>query len=212
VIAPAAAGTLDNLLTNFGYLAVFAIVGLESTGIPLPGETMLIAAAVYAGATHRLGIAGVIGAAVAGAIIGDNTGYVVGYKGGLPLLRRYGERIHFGKSRLRLARYMFARYGGKVVFFGRFVSIVRTYAAFLAGTSHMPWRRFVAFNAAGGIAWAAFFGLAAYYGGSAFNNVSTPLEIALGVLGLGAIAWLFVFVRRNAARLTREAELAFPDA
>jgi membrane protein DedA with SNARE-associated domain len=159
-----AAGILDELLTNFGYLAVFAVVGSESLGIPLPGETMLITAAIYAGATHKLSIALVIGSATAGAILGDNLGYVAGYKGGLPLLRRYGRYVRLDERRLKLARYLFYRYGGRVVFFGRFISILRTYAASFAGASQMPWRRFFLFNAAGGIIWSLAYGLAAYYG------------------------------------------------
>lgn len=210
-MAPVTAGILNNLLTNFGYLAVFALVGTESLGIPLPGETMLITAAIYAGATHNLSIAGVIGAAIAGAIIGDNIGYAVGYKGGLPLLRRYGRYIRLDERRLKLGRYLFVKYGGKVVFFGRFVSVLRTYAAFLAGTSHMHWRRFFAFNASGGIIWSVSYGLAAYYGQHAFKQLSTPLDIALGVAAVAAIALLVRFVRRNAERLAREAEQALPD-
>jgi membrane protein DedA with SNARE-associated domain len=113
MMAPLAAAILDELLTNFCYLAVFALVAAESLGVPLPGETMLITAAIYAGATHKLSIALVIGAAIAGAIIGDNLGYLVGYRGGLPLLRRYGRYIRLDQRRLRLARYLFFRYGGR---------------------------------------------------------------------------------------------------
>jgi membrane protein DedA with SNARE-associated domain len=208
----AAAGILDNLLTTFGYLAVFALVGIESLGIPLPGETMLITAGIYAGATHNLSIAGVIGAAAAGAIIGDNIGYAVGYRGGLRLLRRYGKYIRLDERRIKLGRYLFVKYGGRVVFFGRFVSILRTYAAFLAGTSHMRWPRFFAFNASGGIVWSVGFGLAAYYGQSAFKALSTPLDVALAAAAIAGIIWLVRFVRRNAERLTIEAEHALPDS
>jgi membrane protein DedA with SNARE-associated domain len=211
-MAPMAAGILSSLLTNFGYAAVFALVGAESLGIPVPGETMLITASVYAGVTHKLSIAGVIGAAIAGAIIGDNVGYTLGYRKGLPFLRRYGDRIHFGEDRLKLARYMFMKYGGKVVFFGRFVTVLRTYAAFLAGTSHMHWRRFFAFNAIGGITWAVAYGLAGYYGGYAFKSLSTPLDIAIGIVGAAGVVAIVVFLRRNAARLTKEAERALPDS
>jgi membrane protein DedA with SNARE-associated domain len=207
-----AAGILDELLTNFGYLAVFALVGAESLGIPLPGETMLITAAIYAGATHNLAIAGVIGAAIAGAIIGDNLGYLVGYEGGLPLLRRYGRYIRLDERRLKLARYLFYRYGGRVVFFGRFISILRTYVAFFAGTSQMQWRRFFLFNACGGIVWSLAYGLAAYYGQNAFKSLSTPLDIALVVAALVAIAVLVRFLRGHAERLTEQAERALPDA
>jgi membrane protein DedA with SNARE-associated domain len=206
-----AAGIFENLLSSFGYLAVFALVGGESLGIPLPGETMLITAGIYAGATHNLSIVAVIGAAIAGAIIGDNIGYLIGYKGGLPFLRRYGKLVRLDERRLRLARYLFSRYGGRVVFFGRFISILRTYAAFFAGTSHMRWRRFFLFNAAGGITWSVAYGLAAYYGQNAFKSLSTPLDIVLVVLGLALIAGVIRFVRRHAERLNAEAERAFPD-
>jgi membrane protein DedA with SNARE-associated domain len=206
------AAILANLLTSFGYLAVFTMVGMESFGVPLPGETMLITASVYAGATHNLSIAGVIGAAVAGAIIGDNIGYAAGYKGGLPVLRRFGRYIRIDERRITLGRYLFTKYGGKIVFFGRFVVVLRTYAAFLAGTSHMSWRRFVAFNASGGILWSVAYGLAGYYGQGVFKRLSTPLDVALGLVGLGAVAWLLLFVRRNAERLTIEAERVLPDA
>jgi membrane protein DedA with SNARE-associated domain len=206
-----AAGILNNLLTSLGYLAVFALVGIESVGIPLPGETMLITAGIYAGATHKLSIAGVIGAAAAGAIIGDNIGYAVGYRGGLPLLRRFGRYIRVDERRIKLGRYLFSRYGGRVVFFGRFVSILRTYAAVLAGTNHMLWRRFFAFNAAGGMLWSLGYGLAAYYGQNAFETLSTPLDIALAAAALAAIISVVRFLRRNVERLTIEAERALPD-
>jgi membrane protein DedA with SNARE-associated domain len=190
---------------------VFALVGLESVGIPLPGETILITAAVYAGATHHLAIAGVIGAAMAGAIIGDNIGYAIGRRGGLAILRRVGRYVRLDERRIKLGRYLFLRYGGRVVFFGRFISVVRTYAAFLAGTSGMPWRRFLVFNAAGGIVWSVGCGLAGYYGQAAFQSISTPLDVALLVVGVAAIAWAALFVRRNADRLAAEAERELPD-
>src|SRR6202011_3285994 len=140
---------IDDFLSRFGYAAVFAFVGIESLGIPFPGETMLISAALYAGATHNLNIAGVIVAAAAGAIIGDNIGFGIGHWGGYRLLLRYGRYIRLHEGRVKLARYLFQQHGGKVVFFGRFVSVLRTYAAFLAGTARMPWPRFLAFNASG---------------------------------------------------------------
>lgn len=210
-MAPVIAVSLDGLLESIGYPAVFGVVGGESLGIPLPGETMLITAGLYAGTTHRLSIVGVLLAAMAGAIIGDNIGYLVGYKGGLPFLRRYGRYIRLTEQRLQLARYLFAKYGGRVVFFGRFVSILRTYAAFFAGTSRMAWRRFFLFNAAGGITWALIFGLAAYFGGNAFKRLSTPLDIALVALAIVAIAFFIRFVRGHTARLNAEAQHAFAD-
>jgi membrane protein DedA with SNARE-associated domain len=204
-------GTLDNLLASYGYLAVFTLVGIESLGIPLPGETLLITAGIYAGATHHLTVEGIIAVAAAGAIIGDNIGYALGNKGGLPLLRRYGHYIRVDERRIKLGRYLFARYGGRVVFFGRFISVLRTYAAFLAGASSMEWRRFFAFNAAGGIVWSTVYGLAAYYGGSAFKSLSTPLDIGLLAAALLLVVTLVRFIRGHGERLSVEAERAFPD-
>src|SRR6267378_7868515 len=98
---------LNGLLSHYGYLAVIVLIALESMGIPLPGETMLITAAIYAGSTHRLNIGLVILAAVAGAILGDNLGYLIGREGGFRLLRRYGHRMGISDARLRLGEYLF---------------------------------------------------------------------------------------------------------
>src|SRR5215467_10606199 len=153
---------VSNLIASYGYWAVFLLVAVESLGIPLPGETALITAGIYAGHTHRLSPWLIFLVAAAGAIIGDNIGYWIGAKGGYRLARRYGSRVRLDERKLKIARYLFDTHGGKVVFFGRFVSILRTYAAFLAGTSKMAWRRFVVANASGGIIWAGIYTLAAY--------------------------------------------------
>src|SRR3954470_16788437 len=102
-MTPILASALDDLLTNFGYLAVFALIGIESLGIPAPGETMLVTAAVYAGATGNLVIEGVIAAAIAGAIVGDNIGYWIGRKGGYRLLLRHGSKLHIKQGHLKVA-------------------------------------------------------------------------------------------------------------
>src|SRR5207253_7156792 len=167
-------GGFTHLLATYGYLVVFLFIGIESLGVPFPGETMLITAAVYAGATHNLALPGVILAAIAGAIIGDNIGFGIGWFGGYRLLRRYGRYIRLDEAKLKVGRYIFMLHGGKVVFFGRFVSVLRAYAAFLAGTNRMHWRRFLAYNAAGGIVWAASWGTVAYLLGSQINRLSTP--------------------------------------
>jgi membrane protein DedA with SNARE-associated domain len=209
-MAPIFASALDDLLTNFGYLAVFATIAIESLGIPAPGETMLVTAAIYAGATHNLEITGVILAAAAGAIIGDNIGYAIGRKGGYRLLLKHGPKVRIREAHIKVARYMFDRHGSKVVFFGRFVAILRTYAAFLAGVGQMEWRRFLVANAAGGIVWALIFGLAGYYGGKAFERLSTPINISLGIVGLTAIVVFTLFLRRRTERLADAAERAYP--
>ncbi len=201
---------LDHLLAVYGYWAVLVFVGLESLGIPLPGETMLIAAALYAGATHHLSIVLVVLAAIGGAIGGDNAGYAVGRFGGWPLLVRYGRYVRLDERKVKVARYIFLTQGGKVVFFGRFVSVLRTYAAFLAGTTRMAWWRFFGYNAAGGILWATIYGTGAYLLGQQIDRLARPVEIVIGVGAAVVIVAFLVFLRRNLARLEKEAERAFP--
>jgi membrane protein DedA with SNARE-associated domain len=209
-MTPVLASALDDLVSNFGYLAVFATIGIESLGIPAPGETILVTAGIYAGATHNLEIAGVIAAASAGAIVGDNIGYAIGRKGGYKLLLRHGPKVRIRESHIKVARYVFDTHGSKVVFFGRFVAILRTYAAFLAGVGQMEWRRFLAANAAGGIVWALIFGLAAFYGGKAFERLSAPINISLGIVGVAMIVLFTLFLRRRTERLVDVAERAYP--
>jgi membrane protein DedA with SNARE-associated domain len=204
------ARNLDSVLATYGYLAVFFFVGIESLGIPVPGETMLVTAAIYAGTTGRLSIFWVIVASSAGAILGDNIGYVIGRTGGYRLLKRYGRYIRLEENRLRLGQYLFHKHGPKVVFFGRFVSVLRIFAAFLAGVNHMHWRRFLIFNAAGGIIWSTIYGIAAYLLGQQLLRLSGPVDAALAVAGVIVIIAVIVFLRRNEARLQREADAAMP--
>jgi len=154
-----ATSDLLHLLTTYGYLAVLFFVSIESIGIPFPGETMLLLAAIYAGTTHHLFIPLVIVAAASGAILGDNIGFWIGREGGYRLLRRYGRYIRLDERKVKLGLYLFRKHGGKVVFFGRFIAVLRAFAAFLAGTNRMLWPRFLLFNALGGIVWATLFGV-----------------------------------------------------
>jgi membrane protein DedA with SNARE-associated domain len=201
---------MTQLIHQYGYLAVFVIVGLESFGIPLPGETTLITAALYAGATHNLAIVGIIAAASVGAIVGDNLGYLVGHWGGYRLLVRYGRYIRLDQAKVKVARYLFLRFGPAVVFLGRFVSILRAYAAFLAGTSRMPWRRFLFFNASGGIVWASLYGTGAYLLGKQIDQLSRSAAIAFVVAGVFAIVLTAIVVRRHERRLEAVAQRTFP--
>src|SRR6266700_1411580 len=177
--------TLQHYLATYGYLAVFIFVAIESTGIPFPGETMLLIAAIDAGMTHQLSIALVIVAAASGAIIGDNIGFFVGREGGYRVLRRYGRYIGFNERRLKVGIYLFRRHGGKVVFFGRFVAVLRAWAAFLAGVNRMQWGHFLLFNALGGIVWATFYGLGGYFLGKNIQRLVGPvgnITIVLSVM------------------------------
>jgi len=203
-------GQLKHWIDSYGYEAIFVLVGLESIGVPLPGETALISGALYAATTHRLNIALVITLAALAAIIGDNIGFALGRWGGYRLLRGYGRYIRFDERRLKIGRYVFLRHGGKVVFFGRFVAVLRTYAAFLAGTNLMSWPRFLVFNAAGGITWATTIGIAYYYIGNTVKHVRGPLDIALGVAAAAVIVGFFIYLRRTEERYAVEAEREFP--
>jgi membrane protein DedA with SNARE-associated domain len=125
----------QHLLGQYGYAVIFVIVMLESAGIPMPGETILVSAAVYAGTRHALDIRWVITAAAGGAILGDNIGFWVGREFGEPLLAKWGHLIGLDLRKRMLGRYLFARYGGLIVFFGRFVALLRAFAALLAGAN-----------------------------------------------------------------------------
>jgi len=198
------------LLAHAGYGAVMLAVGIESMGIPFPGEATLIAAAAYAGSTHKLNIVFVVAAGAAGAIIGDNIGFWIGREVGLRLLLRYGKYIRMTERRIKLGQYLFQRYGGTVVFFGRFVAVLRALAAFLAGTNRMTWPRFLVFNAAGGIVWAGVYGFGAYALGTQIHRLAGPVGAGLGAVALVLIVCGFVFLRRHEHQLEDEAERALP--
>ena len=155
-------GALIGLIQVHGPWIIAVVVALESAGVPLPGETILVAAALLAATTNQIDIAVVVAAAATGAIIGDGIGYTVGRRFGTPFLRKYGRYIRLDENRLLIGRYLFFRYGNAVVFFGRFVAVLRMFAALLAGANSMPAGRFFFFNVTGGICWACLFGFGAY--------------------------------------------------
>jgi membrane protein DedA with SNARE-associated domain len=198
--------TIDGWLSSYGYLVVFLLVLVESIGVPVPGETALIGAALYAGSTHKLEIWFVIGVAIAGAVLGDNIGFSIGRYGGAKLLLRHGHKIRLHEGRLKIGIWLFRRHGGKVVFWGRFVSILRTWAAFLAGTNHMDWPRFLVFNAAGGAVWATLYGVAYYEFGGSLRKLSTTIDVVLGVAGSVILVAFVIWTRRKEAELQERAE------
>ncbi len=189
---------------------MFALVAAESLGVPLPGETALIAAGTYAGSTHHLNPWAIFAVAATAAITGDNIGFWIGDKGGYELARRYGKKVHLDERKLKVGRYVFDRQGTKVVFFGRFVSILRTYAAFLAGTNRMRWRTFLVANASGGIVWAGVYTLGSYEAGNTFKHVSGTIGFVLAGVAVVVIVAALVIVRRQFARLANRAEAAYP--
>ena len=202
--------TLMPLIRDHGVIVVGGITMLESMGVPAPGGSAVIAAALYAAATHQIGIVPLVAAATVGAILGDNAGYVIGRSFGLRLLRRYGRRVGLSDARIKLGRYLFQRHGSKVVFFGRFIAVLRTFTALLAGANQMDWRRFLLANSLGGLCWASLYGFGAYLLGHEIHRLETPLAIGLGVVAAIAIAAVIFFLRRHEGRLQREAERAFP--
>ena len=194
-------------VSHVGYLLLFLLVMAESSGVPIPGETALIAASVLA-SQGKLEIELVIACAALGAIIGDNIGYWIGHKGARRLLLRPGR---FQRERLRVLEVgepFFERHGPKAVFFGRFVLGLRVWASWLAGATRMPWRSFLFWNACGGIAWASGVGLLAYFLGHSAGNA---LE-AFGVFGLTAVllaaasGGLFLYLRRRGRGLETPAD------
>lgn len=201
---------IQHLLVTYGYLAVFIIVAVESMGVPLPGEMTLVAASIYAGTTHHLSLPVVILAAAAGAIAGDNGGYLIGRQGGMRLLQRYGRYVRLDEWKLDIAQRLFDRHGGKMVFFGRFVPVLRIWAGFLAGTHAMQWKRFALANAAGSVTWAASMGLGAYAFGGTAARVGGIAGLAVGGVALAVMAATFLGLRRGERHFTREAECDLP--
>ncbi len=199
---------VEHLLGEYGYGVVFVVIGLEAMGLPFPGESLIIAASVYAATTGKLHIAGVIAAAIAGAIMGDNFGYLIGRWLGFRLLRRFGKKVGLNDRRLTLGRYLFQTQGGKVVFVGRFIAILRTFVALLAGANHMHWKTFLLWNAVGGVVWATVYGLAAYLLGDLMTRLQGPIGIGVGAIGAIVVIVAIVLLRRNEARLEDKAEQA----
>ena len=201
---------IQHLIHNYGLLTVAAIVGLECVGLPLPGETALLAAAIYAGTKHDLNIVSVILTAAAAAIVGRMIGYVIGRKFGYWLLLRYGNYVRMTEGRIKLGQYLFLRHGGKIVFVAQFVPVLRTFAGIFAGANVMPWRDFLVANASGAFFWAVSYGYAAYALGLEFERLEGPIVIFLVLLTVIAFIIGGVFVHRHEAQLTAEAERAMP--
>ncbi|MGO9497549.1 MAG: DedA family protein [Solirubrobacteraceae bacterium] len=186
------------LSNSLGYLLP-AIIGLESLGIPSPGETALVAAAVLA-SQGKLEIGLVILIGVCSAIVGDNIGYLLG--------RRYGRSVFtapgpFMNQRVRAIRYgdgFFDRHGPKAVFIGRWIALVRFATAWLAGINHMPFKQFFFWNALGGITWGVTYGLVGYYGGQAAAHVLAEAGIVGLVVLLILPVVIYVVVKRRERR------------
>jgi membrane protein DedA with SNARE-associated domain len=185
---------------HVGYLAVAVFVGVEASGVPVPGETALIAAAVLA-SQGKLSIELVIAIAAAAAIVGDNIGYLLGRRFGRRLIERPGRTKPRRQVALARGEQLFDRHGAKAVFLGRWIALLRIWAAWLAGIAGMRWRTFLLWNALGGIGWALFFGLLGYWGGEATAELVARLGVGAAVaVGIAAVVvWVMLHRRRGRA-------------
>ena len=201
---PGVLHTLEPTLNHYGYLAVVALVLIEDFGVPVPGETVLILAAVYAGA-GRLSIWLVVLLGFLGALLGDNIGFAIGHFGGRPLAERYGRYIFLTPERLEKATSFFERHGGKIIIVARFIEGLRQANGIIAGISGLKWTRFLVFNAIGAALWVAVWTSVGYFSGSHIDTIYATatrydkyLLIALVLVVAGYVA---LRMRRRSARM-----------
>jgi membrane protein DedA with SNARE-associated domain len=191
---------VTKLLVDYGLVLLFLVIAAESAGVPLPGETALIAAAVLARPEHgTYSLGWVIVVAAAAAIVGDNAGYWLGRSGGRKLIARYQFIKRYADRALPPTERFFERHGGKTIFLARFIAILRVTAAWLAGISRMRWWQFFAWNAAGGIVWATGVGLLAYWAGKAVADTVEKYGLygAIALIVIGAVVLVAIHVWRK---------------
>jgi len=201
---------MKDLIHHYGAWVVFVLVFLESIGLPLPGEAILVSAAIFAGTTHNLSIALVLVSAVVGAILGSIIGFWIGDRYGYPLLLRYGSYIGLTETRIKIAQYLFRRQGVVVVLIARFVAVLRSVVGFIAGANRMPFVRFMIANSAGAVAWALFYGLGAYFLGKGIEEFARPVAVTLAVVGGAVVVLMVLYLRRKEQELAAVAEQEIP--
>lgn len=187
---PTVVQSLEPIITQYGYFAVGGLLTLEDFGLPVPGETVLIAAAFYAG-LGQLNIFLVVIIAFLGAVVGDNIGFGIGQYGGHPLIERYGKYVFITHERLHRLEEFFNRNGGKVVVVARFIEGLRQLNGIIAGLSEMRWPRFIVFNMIGAALWVSVWSVAGYFGGShiqTFLRYQMYFSIAAVLFALGFVA------------------------
>ena len=185
---------LAPLLSDYGYWAVGVVVFVEDFGFPAPGETILIAAGLYAGA-GQLNIVAVAVIAFVAAVVGDNVGYLIGRSGGRAFVHRWGRYVLLPPQRFHAAERFFTRHGAVIVTVARFVDLLRQANGIIAGTTGMPWRRFLAFNALGAGLWVGLWSALAFLAGNHITTLYDEISryqlyvfLALGVLALAFVA------------------------
>ena len=190
-----------DLFARYGYAVVFVGVFLENTGLPVPGETALLAGAALS-RSGPLSLPWVIATAVVGAILGDNLGFLIGRRGGRALVERFGARLGLTSARLSQFDRFFDRHGPKTVFIARFVTGLRVFGAVLAGTSGLPWGRFLIYNASGAVAWATTFGIVGYMLAYSWQTLEKWVGRAgVALLAVVIVAGIVLTLRRRQATL-----------
>jgi membrane protein DedA with SNARE-associated domain len=202
--------TYHALIQAYGAWIVAGMIALECIGIPLPGETVLVASAIYAGTTHGLSIVSVVVAAIIGGIVGNIIAFWLGRNFGYRVLLRYGPTVGLNESRIKIGQYLFLEHGSKVVFVARFIPGLRSFAAILAGANRMPWRSFMVANVAGAVAWVGIDCTAAYLLGEELAKFAAPVGIALAVAVLVLLAVGASLIARREQEFADKAERALP--
>jgi membrane protein DedA with SNARE-associated domain len=199
---------LEHLLHEYGYAGIFAIIALENLGLLLPGETILITSAIFAATTHELNALAIVLTAAVASLVGSIAGFMIGRYGERHFLHQFGHYLHLDERDLRLGRYLFQRFGGRVVFVARFIAFLRSLAGLLAGANAMPLKQFLIASGLGALAWSATFGFGAYALGREIEVLSARAGVVVGALVLVAVIAGLRFLRRNRARLQIEADRA----
>jgi membrane protein DedA with SNARE-associated domain len=201
---------VTHVIETYGLFVVAVLVCFESVCLPVPGETVLILAAIFAGTEQHPHIVAIIACAAAAAIVGQIGGYLIGRTFGFQLLLRYGRFLRITEKRIKLGEYLFLRYGVSIVVVSRFIPLLRSMAGILAGANRMPWPAFLFANILGALAWTSAIGYLSFLFGSFVQQ--TGHWVGLVVAGAAATAIIvgINYLRRHEQRLTAEAELALP--
>lgn len=195
---------LRDAVVHYGYLAVGAALLLENTGIPVPGETILLLASFLAYSQRELQVSWIIAIGIVAATIGDNLGFVAGYYGGRPLLDRYQNIFRIKSTTLLRGEKLFARYGAATIFFARFVFGMRVIAGPMAGVLRMPWKKFLIFNFLGAALWVSVISTAGYLFGQHWDRLEDiikrfDLAVAIGAAVMIVVLWWWNRRKRKAA-------------
>jgi membrane protein DedA with SNARE-associated domain len=203
---------VTDLVVRFGYFAVFLLIFFECAGIPLPGEIILVSASVFAGTTRQLEIGYVIVAAAAAATLGGELGFWLGRRYGFALLHRYGCYVNLTEPRLKIVQWIFLKYGGRIIFLGRFTALLRTYVAMLAGANKYPTHNFFIWNFAGGVVWALVFGTGGFFFGNSIKYIAGPVSVGLLAAAIVVIICLWLTFKKHESRLHKEAVRSLAEA